>query len=115
MRKDRLVQLARDDVDRGADRIERLYGWEVERLLTMVRAALALAGSILGLAVATLFAENAPVGLWQILVAATALGASLSVVVFLYTRLGRLFGNYLESLRLFAVIQRAEETDRWIP
>jgi hypothetical protein len=46
---------------------------------------------------------------------ATALGASLIAVVFLYARLGRLFGSYLESLRLFAVVQRAEETDRWIP
>jgi hypothetical protein len=55
--------------------------------------------------------KHEPVGPWQILVAATALGASLSVVVFLYTRLGRLFGSYLESLRLFAVVQRAEETD----
>jgi hypothetical protein len=76
---------------------------------------LMLSGSILGLAVAALFEENAPVGPWQILVAATALGASLGAVVFLYAKLGRLFGNYLESLRLFAVIQRAEEIDRWIP
>src|SRR2546429_8539149 len=99
MRKDQLVQLARDDVDRGADRIERLYGWEVERLLTVVRAALALAGSILGVAVAALFEENAPAALWQIHVATTALGASLGAVVFLYTRPRRLVGNYLESPR----------------
>jgi hypothetical protein len=115
MTKEQLVQLARADIDRSADRIERLYGWEVERLLTVARAALVLAGSILGLVVAALLETSAPVGPWQILVAATALGASLIAVVFLYARLGRLFGSYLESLRLFAVVQRAEETDRWIP
>ena len=111
--KAQLVELARADV--SADRIERVYGWRVERMLALVRAALALAASILALVVAAVFEEAARFGPWQIFVAATGLGASLGAIVFLYARLGRLFGNYLESLGLFAVVQRTEETDRWIP
>jgi hypothetical protein len=65
--------------------------------------------------VAAIFEGSARFGAWQIVVAAMALGASLGAVVFLYAKLGRLFGNYLESLGLFAVVQRPEETDRWIP
>jgi glucose uptake protein GlcU len=93
---------------------ERFYGWEVERLLTVVRAVLALAASTFGLVLAAVLEDGTRFGLWQIFVAATALGASLSAVVFLYAKLGRLFGKYLESLDLFAVVQRSE-TDRWIP
>jgi hypothetical protein len=113
MTKAQLIELARADV--SADRIERVYGWRVEWMLAVVRAALALAASILGLVVATVFEEAARFGPWQIFVAATGLVASLSAVVFLHAKLGRLFGNYLESVGLFAVVQRPEETDRWIP
>jgi hypothetical protein len=109
MTRAQLVELARADV--SADRIDRVYGWRVERMLAVVRATLALAASILALVVAAVFEGAARLGPWQIVVAVTALGASLSSVVFLYARLGRLFGNYLESLSLFAVVQRAEETD----
>jgi len=55
MTKEQVVELARVDVDRGADRIERVCAWEVERVLTAVRAALALGGSIVGLLVAAVF------------------------------------------------------------
>ena len=112
MTRAQLVELARADV--SADRIDRVYGWRVERMLAMVWAALALAASILALIVATVFEGVVRFGTWQIVVAAMALGASLGAVVFLYARLGRLFGNYLESLGAFAVVQRTEETDRWI-
>jgi len=81
----------------------------------VVRAVLTLAASILGLVLAAILEDGARLGPWQILVGATALGASLGAVVFLYAKLGRLLGNYLESLHLFAVVQRPEETDRWIP
>jgi hypothetical protein len=113
MTKAQLVELARADV--SADRIERVYGWRVERMLAVVRAALTLAASILALVVAAVFEGAAPFGAWQVVVAGIALGVSLGAVVFLYAKLGRLFGNYLESLGFFAVVQRTQETDRWIP
>ena len=99
--REQLVELARADV--SADRIERVYGWRVERMLAVVRAALALTASIIALVVAVVFEG------------AVRFGASLGTVVFLYAKLGHLFGNYLESLGLFALVQRPEETDRWIP
>ena len=82
MTKEQLVELARADV--SADRIEQVYGWRIARMLAVVRSALALAASIVGLVVATVFEGVVRFGAWQIVVAATALGASLGAVVFLY-------------------------------
>jgi hypothetical protein len=110
--EERTVELAGAKVDRGADRIERAYGWEVERILAGVRAALAVAGSIVAPVVAAVF-ENV-VGPWQIFITVAVLGGSLSAVLYQHARLRRLYGNYLESLSLFAVVQRTTEIDRWI-
>ena len=113
--KEWTIELGRAKVDRGADRIERVYCWEVERILTGVRAALAVAGSVVALVIAAVLEEVGQVGPWQILVAAAALGISVGAAVFLHAKLSRLFGNYLESLHVFAVVQRPVETDQWIP
>jgi hypothetical protein len=112
--KERTIELAAVKVDRGADRIERVYGWEVERILLGMRAALAVGGSIIGLVIAAVFGEAGRVGPWQILVGLAALGVSVGVLVFLHAKLGRLYGNYLESLHLFAVVQRGE-SEPWTP
>jgi predicted membrane protein len=109
--KERTIDLATAKVERGADRIERVYSWEVERILAGVRAALAVAGSIVGLILAAVFEEVGHAGLWQILAAVAALGGSFGAVIYHYVRLRRLYGNYLESLRRFAVVERAAETD----
>ena len=110
--EERMVEFARAKVDRGADRIERAYGWEVERLLAGVRAALAVAGSIVALVIAAVF-EKA-VGPWQILITVAVLSSSLAAVLYQHARLRRLYGNYLESLCVFALVQRTTEIDRWI-
>jgi hypothetical protein len=109
------IELATANVERGADRIERLYGWEVERILAAMRAALALAGTIVGLALAAVFEGPGRISPWQILVVVAAFGVAFGAIVFLYAKLGRLYGNYLKSLRLFALVQRPVEPDRWIP
>jgi len=109
------IELATANIDRGADRIERVYGWEVERVFMGVRAVLAVAGSTVGLVIAAVFGEAGRVGPWQILVTAAALGVSVGALVFLHAKLGRLYGNYLESLHLFAVVQRGGEDDPWMP
>ena len=112
---ERAIELARARVDRGADRIERVYSWEVERILVGVRAALAGVAAIVGVLLSTLFQGAGRLGPWKILIAVAALSVTLGAVAFLYAKLGRLYDNYLESLRHFAVVQRQEETDRWIP
>jgi hypothetical protein len=110
--EERIIELATAKVERGADRIERVYGWEAERIVAGLRAALAVAGSIVALVIASVF-ENA-VGPWQILITLAVLAGSLGAVFHRHARLRRLYGNYLESLRLFAVVQRTAEIDRWI-
>jgi hypothetical protein len=110
-----MIELAAARVDHGADRIERVYSWEVERLLAVVRAALVVAGSIIAVTIAAVFEEVGRVGARQIVIAVVALGVSFGAVVYQGARLRRLYGKYIESLRLFAVVQRPEETDRWIP
>jgi hypothetical protein len=113
--KEWTIELATAKVERGSDRIERLYGWEIERVLTGMRALLAVGGSTVGLVIAAIFGEAGRVGPWQIVVAVAALGVSLGALVYLHAKLGRLYGNYLESLHLFAVLQRGEESRPWMP
>ena len=108
---ERMIELATAKVERGADRIEQVYSWEIERMLAGVRAVLALAGSIIGLIVAAIFEEIGHAGLWQILIAVAALGGSFAAVAYCYARLRRLYGNYVESLRRFALVERAVETE----
>jgi hypothetical protein len=112
---ERAIELAWAKVDRGPDRIERVYSWEVERILVGIRAALAVVAAVVGVLLTTLLQGTGRFGPWQILSAAASLGVSLGAVAFLYAKLGRLYGNYLKSLRHFAVVQRQEENDRWIP
>jgi hypothetical protein len=106
------IELATAKVDRGADRIERVYGWAVEGILAALRAALAVAGAIVVVVIAAVFDEVGRVGARQIVIAVAGLGASVGAVVYQYARLRRLYGNYFKSLQLFAVVQRPEETDR---
>jgi FtsH-binding integral membrane protein len=113
--EDWTIELAAAKVDRGADRIERVYSWAVEGILAVVRAALAVAGSIVGVAIAAVFEEVGRVGARQIVIAVAGLCISSGVVLYQYARLRRLYGNYLESLHLFTVVQVREETDSWIP
>jgi hypothetical protein len=108
---ERTIELATAKVERGTDRIERVYGWEVERILAGLRAALAVAGSIVGLVVAAVLGTIGQAGLWQILVAVAALGCSFGVAVYHYARLRRLYGNYVESLKRFTVVERVMEAD----
>jgi hypothetical protein len=107
----RTIEFATANIERGEDRIEQVYQWEVERILAGLRAALAVAGSIFGVAVAAIFGEVGRVGPWPLLVVVAAFGVSLGAAVFLYAKLGRLYGNYLESLLLFSLVQRRVETD----
>jgi hypothetical protein len=67
------------------------------------------------LIIAAVFGEAGQVGRWQILAGVAILAVSIGALAFLSTKLRRLYGNYLESLRVLAVVQRPEETDLWIP
>jgi hypothetical protein len=112
--EERLIELAAANVDRGADRIEQVYGWEVERVLAGVRATLAVAGSIVAFVVAAVLEEVGQVGARQITIALTGLCVTFGVVGYQHVKLRRLYGNYLQSLRVFTLVQQPEETDRWI-
>lgn len=108
--EERLLELATAHVVGGADRIEQVYGWEVERVLAGVRATLAVAGSIVALGVAAVLEEVGQVGAWQIVIVLAALGATFGAGG-QHARLRRLYGNYLESLRVFTLVQQRDEID----
>ena len=114
MTREQVVELARVDVDRNADRIDRIYGWRVERLLMTLRATLVVAGSILGAWPAAVFARAEQPAMWQVAIAAAGLVGSFSGVIYQNARLDRLYDNYLESLRLLAVVEGLRERDEWI-
>ena len=110
--REQTIDLARTGIGGGADRIERVYQWKFERALTAMRAALVLAGSILGALLAALLGGSARLQAWQYLIAAGALAGSFGAAAYQYPHLGRLHGEYLESLRSFGVVERA--LDPWI-
>ena len=114
MTREQVVELARVDVERSADRIDRFYGWQVERLLTTLRATLVVLGSILGAWLAAVFARAEQPAMWQVAVAAAGLAGSFGGVIYQNAQLDRLYDNYLESLRLLAVVQGLRERDEWI-
>jgi hypothetical protein len=109
--EERLIELATASDDGGADWIERVYGWEVERVLAGVRATLAVAGSIVALVVAAVLEEVGQVGARQIVIVLAALGGTFGAVGYQHARLRRLYGNYLECFRVFTLVQQREETD----
>jgi hypothetical protein len=70
-----------------------------------------VAGSIVALVVAAVLQDVGQVGDWQIAIALAAVCATFAVVGYQHAKLRRLYGNYLESLRVFTLVQQSEETD----
>jgi hypothetical protein len=112
--RNRSSRYATAKIGGGEDRIERVYRWQFERALAAVRAAFVAAGWILAGALTAIIRGGVPFASWRTLIVATALVGSVAVAVCQYVRLGRLYGKYLESLRVFAVVQRRLETEQWI-
>jgi hypothetical protein len=114
MTREQVVELARVDVERSADRIDRIYGWRVERLLTTMRATFILAGSIIGAWLGAVFTGGGQVGKWQGAIAATGLAGSFAATIYQRAQLERLSEGYLQSLRTLRLVQRERGTDKWI-
>jgi hypothetical protein len=114
MTKEQVVELARIDVERSADRIDRVYGWHVERILTTMRATFVLAGSIVGAWLGAVFTGSGHVGKWHGVIAATGLAGSFAAVIYQRAQLERLSEGYLQSLRTLRLVQRERGTDKWI-
>jgi hypothetical protein len=114
MTKEQVVELATAQVDRGEDRIERVYRWQFEAALAAVRASFVAAGSILGAMFTALLGGAIPLASWQTLVVAAALVGSVGIAGCQHARMGRLYDKYLESLHVFAVVQGEPEAEQWI-
>lgn len=113
MTKEQVVELARADVDRSTDRLEQVYRWRVERVLTTMRATFVVAGSILGAWLAAVFAKADRAGTPEAVITGAGLACSFAAAAYQYARLGRLYDNYLKSLRLLRVVQRPGKRDEW--
>jgi hypothetical protein len=103
--KEQVVVLATAQVGHGEDRIERVYRWQFERAPAALKASFVAAGSILGATLTAIVHGGVPVASWRAVVVAAALVGSGAITGCQYVRLGRLYGKYLESLRVFAVVQ----------
>jgi hypothetical protein len=114
MTREQVVELARVEPERSADRIDRIYEWRVERVLTTMRATFVLAGSIVGAWLGAVFTGGGQVGKWQGVIAATGLAGSFAAVIYQRAQLERLSEGYLQSLRTLRLVQRERGTDKWI-
>lgn len=106
MTKEQVVELATARIGRGEDRIERVYRWQFERALAALKASFVAAGSILGATLTAVVHGVVPIASWRTVMVAAALIGSGAIAGCQYVRLGRLYGKYLESFRVFAVVQR---------
>jgi hypothetical protein len=104
--REQVAELATAQIGHGEDRIERVYRWQFERALAALKASFVVAGSILGVTLTAVVHGAVPVASWRTVVVAAALVGSVAIARCQYVRLGRLYGKYLESLRVFAVVQR---------
>jgi len=111
--QEQVIEVATAKIGRGEDRIERVYRWQFEQALAVVRATFVLAGSIIGATLTALVQRAGPVAPWQTLIVAAAFAGSVGTAVYQNARLSQLYGNYLESLRVLAVVQRMLETEEW--
>ena len=114
MARDQIVELAQVDVERSADRIDRIYGWRAERVLTTMRATYVLAGSIVGAWLTAVFASGEQIGRWQNVIAVAGLASSFGAVIYQRALLERLSEDYLQSLHTLGLVQRDRGTDEWI-
>ena len=114
MTREQVVELARVDVERSADRIDRVYGWRVERVLTTMRATFVLAGSIIGAWLTAVFASGGQIGRWQNVIAVAGLASSFAAVIYQRALLERLSEDYLQSLHTVGLVQREQGTGKWI-
>jgi hypothetical protein len=114
MTREQIVELARVDVEGSADRIDRIYGWRVERILTTMRATLVLTGSIVGAWLTAVFASGEQIGRWQNVIAVAGLAGSFVAVIYQRAQLERLSDGYLKSLHTLGLVQRDRGTDEWI-
>ena len=109
MTKEQVVELATARIGHGEDRIERVYRWQFECALAALKASFVAAGSILGATLTAIVHGAVPVASWRTVVVAAALVGSVAIAGCQYVRLGRMYGKYLESLRVFAVVQRSPD------
>lgn len=114
MTREQVVELARVDVERSADRIDRVYGWRVERVLTTMRATFVLGGSIVGAWLTAVFASDEQIGRWQNVIAVAGLAGSFAAAIYQRAQLERLSDDYLQSLHTLGLVQRDRGTDEWI-
>jgi hypothetical protein len=91
------------------DRIERVYLWQFERLMAVVKGAFVIWASLLATLAPAVFGEKVRAEWWQGLTLVTFLFAVGAIGFFNYLRLGRIYLEYVDNLLMLGFARQMTE------
>ena len=90
------------------DRVERVYLWQFERLMAVVKGAFVVWASLLATLGTVLFEGNVEADWWRMLVLLAGLFGAGAIGVFGYLRLGRIYWEYVDNLLMLGFARQTE-------
>jgi hypothetical protein len=97
---DDLFGLVTASVAAGEDRLEQVYLWRFDRLITVSKSAFGASAAF----VAALLAAASPRA-WQLVLGLGVSAASLAVGIERHARIGTLCYDYLDTLRIYGLLK----------
>ena len=92
------------------DRVERVYLWQFERLMAVVRGTSVTIASIVATLGTAFFGEHVRTEWWLVVVLLVCLSAAVAIGVFSYVRLDRIRREYLANLSVLGVTRQRMQT-----
>jgi hypothetical protein len=91
------------------DRIERVYLWQFERLMAVVKGAFVVWASLLATLGTVLFERDLQANWWRVLVLLFGLFGAGATGIVSYLRLGRIYWDYVDNLLMLGVARQTKE------
>jgi hypothetical protein len=105
-----VVQLVTAQVAGAEDRMERVYQWQFDRLMAVVRATAVISASIVATPATALFGESVRTERWLVIALVVGLSAAAGIGILSYVRLGRIRREYLDNLSMLGVTRQRTQT-----
>ena len=105
-----VVELVTAHIAGAEERIERVYQWQFDRLMAVVKATAVISASIIATLGTALFGEHVRTEWWLAVVLVVCLSAAVAIGVFSFARLGRIRREYLANLSVLGVTRQGRPT-----
>jgi hypothetical protein len=105
-----VVELVTAHVAGAEDRMERVYRWQFDRLMAVVRASALVSASIVATLGTAFFGEHVRSEWWLVVALIVGLSAVAGIGIVSYVRLGRIRREYLANLSMLGVTRQRTQT-----